>query len=61
MCDCVSESGWISIEELSDLVGVRPFEGGEEDGNDGLCGLGLGDGDVNGCRGGKEARFHNVV
>ena len=60
MCDCVSESEWISIEELSDLVGIRPFERGEEDGYDGMCGLGLGDGDVNGCWRGKESRFHNV-
>ena len=61
MCDGVSESEWISVEELLDLVGMRPFERGEEDGNDGMCGLGLGDGDVNGCGRGKESRFHNVM
>jgi len=61
LCDGVSESEWISVEELLDLVGMRPFERGEEDGNDGMCGLGLGDGDVNGCGRGKESRFHNVM
>lgn len=61
MCDGVSESEWISVEELLDLVGMRPFERGEEDGNDGMCGLGLGDGDVNGCGRGEESRFHNVM
>lgn len=60
LCDGVSESEWISVEELLDLVGMRPFERGEEDGNDGMCGLGLGDGDVNGCgRGKRGSSFQN--
>lgn len=26
LCDCIDEREWISVDELSDLVGVRPFE-----------------------------------
>ena len=61
MYDGVSESEWISVEELLDLVGMRPFERGEEDGNNGMCSLGLGDGDVDGFGRGEESRFHNVM
>lgn len=26
LCDCIGEGEWISVDELSYLVGVRPFE-----------------------------------